>query len=118
MKAFEEMTIEEKNAYFKELYQGLTPENKIKFRLKIAELLEEQHKGEKYFYLFDCLDGLIGDSYLTASDINRLITGAADPMPEKEIIKAAANYEATLYRYERTESGEMINETILYDCAF
>ena len=73
---------------------------------------------KEYYYYFDCLDGLIGDSYLTASEINKLITGAADPMSEKDIIKTAANYEATLYRYEKANGGGMVNEIILYDVGF
>ncbi len=76
---------------------------------------DKPKEPKEFYYYFDCLDGLIGDSYLTASEINKLITGAADPMSEKDIIKTAANYEATLYRYEKAKGGGMVNEVCLYD---
>lgn len=47
MKAFEEMTIEEKNIYIYECYQKLTPKNKDLFVLKYMELLVEQEREEK-----------------------------------------------------------------------
>lgn len=107
------------------LFNMLTPENKKLFVIKCYELLAEQEAAEnsaqeqpEYYYFFDCLDGVLSDRYLTARELAQLLTGAADPMPEKDIIRTAANYEATLYRYTMDDNGNPINEKILYDCFF
>ena len=70
------------------------------------------------YYFFDCLDGIIGDQYLTPTVLNVLINGKYEPMPEKEIIKHARNFEADLYRYNKDENGNYINEVCLYDTGF
>ena len=107
---------------FNTMLEQLTPENKRKLTIKCLQLLNAQEGREveqkKYYYFFDCLDGVLSERYLTAQDLGQLFTGAPDPMTEKDIIETAANYEATLYRYEFDENNNPINEVILYDCAF
>jgi len=103
------------------LYAQLTPENKKLFMIKYYELLAEQEQENnpeprpEYYYFFDCLDGILSDRYLTAQELAQLMTGASDPMPEKDIIRTAANYEATLYRYVLDSNGNPQNEKCLYD---
>lgn len=100
------------------LYAQLTPENKKLFMIKYYELLAEQEatpEHPEYYYFFDCLDGVLSDRYLTAQELAQLMTGASDPMPERDIIRTAANYEATLYRYVLDSNGNPQNERCLYD---
>ena len=78
-------------------------------------LQKGRHTMTKYYYYLDCLDGVLGDTYLTAEELNQLQNGSAEPMTEREIIKTAANYEAALYRYEKTTDGEFINGVCIYD---
>ena len=105
----------------KALYMELTPENKKLFMIKYYELLAEQEQEKtpenhpEYYYFFDCLDGVLSDRYLTARELAQLMTGASEPMSEKEIIKTAANYEATLYRYTMDKNNNPQNEKCLYD---
>lgn len=73
---------------------------------------------KQYQYFFDCLDGTIGDKYITAIELNELLTGKSEPMTEKEIIETAADYEATLYRREIDEHGNPSKDIMLYDCEF
>ena len=74
--------------------------------------------NETYYYFFDCLDGCLGERYLTPGDVHRIQYGTPGTMTERELIRTAANYEATLYRYKRTDAGEFTEETILYDIEF
>ena len=110
------------NKELNEMLEQLTPENKRKVKIKCLQLLNAQEGREveqkKYYYFFDCLDADLSEKYLTAQELGQMFTGRPDPMPEKDIIKTAANYEATLYRYEFNEENNPINEVILYDCAF
>lgn len=76
---------------------------------------QEQDINGRVYYNLDCMDADIGDRYLTAEQLQKA-TGAADPLSEKDIIKIAANYEATLYRYNRDADGNYINQSCLYDC--
>ena len=98
------------------MYEKLTPENKKRFIAKYHELLAEQEAQEKpkYYYFFDCLDGGLSDKYLTAQELAKYI-GASEPITEKQIKRIAANYEATLYRYEIDENGNPQNEICIYD---
>jgi len=111
----QKITKEEFNA----MLEQLTPENKRKLRVKILQLLNAQEGREveqkKYYYFFDCLDGVLSERYLTAQELGQMFTGAADPMPEKEIKRIARNYEAGLYRYEFDQDNNPINEVCLYD---
>jgi len=105
---------------FYKIYAQLTPENKQKVIAKYYELLAEQEREQaaqeqpEYYYFFDCLDGVLSDRYLTARELAEL-TGAADPLSEKEIKRIAANYEATLYRYTMDADGNPKNEQCIYD---
>ena len=72
----------------------------------------------KFVYYFDCLDGVIGEQYFTASELNQLMNGRSEPMDERSIIRTAANYEATLTRYEVNEAGEPVNPLELYEAGF
>lgn len=74
--------------------------------------------NETYYYFFDCLDGVLSEKYFTPEELFEIQHGAPGSMTEKEIIKTAANYEATLYRYTKNTAGEFTNETILYDCTY
>lgn len=67
------------------------------------------------FYLFDCMDGEIGGQLFTAEQLRELMTGKREPYTERELKQIAANYEATLYRYEY-KNGEPTSEAVLYDC--
>lgn len=100
-----------------EKYNELNEGNKKLFIAKYYELLAEQNAeaNNHYVYFFDCLDGILSEKYWSAAELNKAMTGAADPMPERDIIKVAGNYEATLYRYEMSKDNKPINEAILYD---
>lgn len=69
----------------------------------------------EYYYFFDCLDGILGEKYLTPSDVAELQTGKREALPETELKKIARNYEATLYRYEKSEDGSYTNGACIYD---
>lgn len=72
-----------------------------------------------YYYYFDCLDGVIGEQYFTAGELTSLLIGSdRETLSEKEIIRHARNYEATLYRYEKDTEGNYIHKTCLYDCEY
>lgn len=75
-----------------------------------------QDSNAKYYYYFECLDAIIGEHYYTAAEVNDLMTGSNYPMSEKDLIRTAANYEATLYRYEKDTAGQYVNSTCLYEC--
>lgn len=67
------------------------------------------------FYLFDCLDGIIGDRLLTLSELYALENGQRPgEYTEKEAVRLAQDYEATLYRYEY-EDGERVASATIYD---
>lgn len=85
---------------------GITPDD-------ISAIIEER-PGEGVFYYLDCLDGIIGARQLTAAEISEIETGRRADLAEKEIIRIAANYEATLYRQEYA-GGDLISETVLYE---
>ena len=86
-------------------------------------------KGPKYFYLglshreeslegvyyfFDCMDGLIGDEPMKPEQVRKILTGEAGTYTEKELIRIAADHEATLYRQEY-QGGDLIKETRIYN---
>ena len=66
------------------------------------------------FYLFDCLDGMIGDRLLTLSELFEIENRKPGEYTEKQAVRIAQNYEATLYRYEY-ENGERVASATLYD---
>ena len=107
------------NAEINAKFEQLNPENKKKAIKMFYQLLEEQtaeEGGAVYLYFFECLDAALGDKYFTACELNEMVNGIYAPMPERDIKRIAANYEATLYRYEKSPAGDPINETCLYDC--
>ena len=81
----------------------------------VNEFMHYVTTGQNYYYLFDCLDGVIGAQYYTPAEINKLIYGNEEPLPENKIIQVAKDYEATLYRYAKDENGNYTAETMLYD---
>lgn len=72
----------------------------------------------KYYYFFDCLDGQLGEKYLTSPDVAEIIKGKREELTERELKAIALNYEATLYRYEKDSEGNYTNEVCLYDCLY
>lgn len=70
---------------------------------------------EEFYYYFECLDGRLGEKYLTPSDVNELETGKREPLTEQEIIAIARNYEADLYRYRKSPEGEYTDGALIYD---
>ena len=67
------------------------------------------------YYYFDCLDGLLGDRYLTIEEVRELMTNEKINYTEEDLKQIATNYEATLFRYEYKD-GEEISHKRLYDC--
>ena len=59
------------------------------------------------YYLFDCLDGDIGEELLTDNEISKRLYGQEKELTENDIKNIAADYEAELYRYIY-EDGEEI----------
>lgn len=101
-------------ADFIEAYNQLTPEDQAKVNGRLRELLTMQQPGALVYY-FESPDAIIGGRYMNAREVTDIINGVLAPtMTEKEIIRAAANYEADLYRAELSESGEAIKETCIY----
>lgn len=82
---------------------------------RVTDFMHYVTTAGEYYYFFDCLDGQLGDKYLTSSEINMLMTGKSDDLPENDIIQIARNYEATLYRSMKGPEGDYINEVLLYD---
>ena len=66
------------------------------------------------YYLFDCLDGIIGDRLLTLSQLYELENRKPGEYTEQEAKRLAQNYEAVLYRYEY-QGGEVVDSATLYD---
>lgn len=84
----------------------------------VTEYMHYVTTGTNFYYYFDCLDGELGERYLTSSEVNKLVYNVNEDLPESNIIRIAKEYEATLYRYEKTEEGDYTNETLLYDCLY
>lgn len=59
------------------------------------------------YYLFDCLDGVIGDKLLTLEELRELMTRDPRPYTEKDAKEIACNYEAELYRYTYKDGKEV-----------
>lgn len=102
-----------------EMYSQLSPENRRKFYIKTLQLYNEQQGREvnqtDYYYFFDCHDAKLSENYMTAIEVNELITGnAAEPIKENDMVKIAAYYDAILYRYQFNGNKEPINELCLY----
>lgn len=74
--------------------------------------MEEKLNGT--YYLFDCLDGVIGDRLLTLEELRQAMTWENVTYTEKDAKRIAIYYEATLYRY-KYKGGEVKESKILYD---
>jgi hypothetical protein len=106
---------------FRNAYKLLTPENKRKLNIKLMQLLDEERGVEvntkEYYYFFDCRDSGLSEKYMTAKEVNKLITGEEATMKEADMISIAIYYGASLYRYMFDDEKNPINEVILYDYA-
>lgn len=65
-----------------------------------------KEKANGVFYFLDCMNAFINDGLFPADQFKS----------EAEAIQTAADYEATLYRYEYRD-GELINSKVLYQPA-
>lgn len=59
------------------------------------------------FYYFDCMNAFVNDGLFNAAEFEG----------DAEAIRHAANYEATLYKYEYNK-GDMISSAIIYEPCF
>ena len=74
--------------------------------------MEEKLNGT--YYLFDCLDGVIGDRLLTLEELRQAMTWENVTYTEKDAKRIATYYEATLYRCKHKD-GEVKERKVLYD---
>lgn len=74
--------------------------------------MEEKLNGT--YYLFDCLDGVIGDRLLTIEELRQAMTWENVTYTEKDAKRIAIYYEATLYRYKYI-NREVKESKMLYD---
>lgn len=67
-------------------------------------------------YYFDCLDGQVGERYMTLDELRETYHGANDSrqLTESDAVSIARNLEATLYRCT-VEAGEVVDSVTLYD---
>ena len=93
----------------------LAAENGLQPEAVIVQIETRPEAGT--FYLFDCMDGLLGDKLLTPAEVAEILRGRPEDLTEKQLIQIAADYEATLYRQEY-EAGKLTAEQKLYDCGF
>lgn len=74
---------------------------------------DELFDNSGFLYVFDCMDGVLGDKHLTPADVNQLQNGKAEPLTEGELITIARNYEASLYRCkDNSDTGLCVYECI------
>lgn len=74
--------------------------------------MEEKLNGT--YYLFDCLNGEIGNRLLTLEELRQAMTWENVTYTEKDAKRIAMDYEATLYRYEYID-GEVKESKTLYN---
>ena len=65
---------------------------------------EEKKIEDGFYYFMDCMNAFVNDGLFPAADFK----------DDAEAIRTAANYEATLYKYEY-RNGEQVSSKILYD---
>ena len=72
--------------------------------------------GNDTVYYFDCLDGSIGERYLSLEELKDGYYGAGYPhdLTEKDARAIARNLEAALYRCT-VDGGEVTESTCIYD---
>jgi hypothetical protein len=63
------------------------------------------------YYLLDCLDGIIGDTLLTATELSNRLYGQDRGLTERDIKHIAADYEAELHRYIYRDGEEVETHT-------
>lgn len=66
------------------------------------------------YFLFDCMDGQIGDRLLTLEELRQAMTWKNVTYTEKDAKRIAMDYEATLYRYKYVD-GELKENEMLYE---
>lgn len=59
----------------------------------------------RVLYRFDCMNAFLSDRYFEAAAFDS----------EKDAIRTAANYEATLIKLTFDENGEQIDRSVIYD---
>ena len=89
-----------------------SPPPKVWAHKKEGKNMEEKLNGT--YYLFDCLDGVIGDRLLTLEELRQAMTWGNVTYTEKDAQRIAMDYEATLYRYKYID-GEVKESKMLYD---
>lgn len=85
-------------------------------RDNVTDFMHYVTTGNDYYYYFDCMDGELSERYFTPEELSKTLYKNDEALTESQIIRIAKEYEATLYRYEKTQEGDYINETLLYDC--
>lgn len=65
---------------------------------------EEEKTADGFYYFFDCMNAFLTDRLFKTSAFK----------DDKDAISTAANYEATLYKYEY-KNGERVSTKTLYD---
>lgn len=66
--------------------------------------IAEKPIADGFYYFFDCLNAMLTDRYFEAGAFK----------DDKDAISTAANYEATLYKYE-FKDGDRVSSKVLYD---
>ena len=80
-----------------------------------ADTPQDAEEEADTVYYFDCLDGRIGDMYLTLDELNdRLSPEVPGSYNEAMAVKVARDIEATLYRC-KVDGGEVVESVCLYD---
>lgn len=59
------------------------------------------------YYLFDCLDGSIGDELLTLEELSQRMNGGRQAYTEQDAKHIASDYEAELHRYTYKDGVEI-----------
>lgn len=72
---------------------------------EIEEQADQDTSKAGVYYFFDCMNAFITDRYFDAAAFES----------EKDAIRTAANYEATLYRCTFDQNGEQIDRSVIYD---
>lgn len=66
------------------------------------------------YYLFECMDGVIGNRLLTLEELRQAMTWENVTYTEKDAKRIAMDYEAILYRYEFID-GELKEIEMIYE---
>ena len=85
---------------------GMNDYGKGKHYYYLGLALPAQRLNGSYYY-FDCMNAFVNDGLFNAAEFEG----------DAEAIRHAANYEATLYKYEYN-NGDMISSAIIYEPCF